>query len=28
VIVMATPPPSIDDPVARIDWLRAEIREN
>ena len=25
---MATPPPSIDDPVARIDWLRAEIREN
>jgi DNA ligase (NAD+) len=27
VILMATPP-SIDDPVARIDWLRAEIREN
>jgi DNA ligase (NAD+) len=26
VIVMATPPPSIDDPVARIDWLRVEIR--
>ena len=26
VIVMATPPASIDDPVARIDWLRAEIR--
>ena len=28
VIVMAKPPPSIDDPVARIDWLRAEIREH
>src|SRR5262249_44578090 len=28
VIVMATPPPSIDDPAARVDWLRAEIREN
>src|SRR5215831_9366819 len=25
---MAERPPSVDDPVARIDWLRAEIREN
>ncbi len=25
---MAERPPSIDDPVARVDWLRAQIREN
>src|SRR4051812_4150537 len=28
VILMAKPPPSIDDPVARVDWLRAEIRQH
>src|SRR5256885_1642776 len=25
---MATKPPTVDDPVARIDWLRAQIREH